>query len=53
MRRPTLIALIVLFAALLAAGAAQLVIASHSHPAYQGPRSPGQLPTQATPSPSV
>ena len=53
MRRPTLIALIVLFAALLAAGAAQLVIASHPHPAYQGPQRPGQLPTQVTSSPSV
>ena len=53
MRRPTFIALIVLFAALLAAGAAQLVIANNAHPAYQGPQRPGQLPTPQVPEPSV
>jgi hypothetical protein len=52
MRRPTLIAIIVLFAALLAAGVAQIVIANYSHPAYNGPASPGQLPSPVTPSPS-
>lgn len=53
MRRPTLIAIIVLFAALLMAGVAQLVIANRSHPAYHGPQSPGQLPSLATSGPSA
>jgi hypothetical protein len=44
-RRPTLIMLIVLFALLLSAGIAQLVIASGDHPTLQGPVSPGQLPS--------
>jgi hypothetical protein len=53
MRRPTLIAIIVLFAALLFAGAMQVVIANRSHPTFQGPQSPGQLPSLATSTPSA
>ncbi|MEP7060598.1 MAG: hypothetical protein ABI828_07685 [Actinomycetota bacterium] len=52
MRRPTFIALIVLFAALLVAGVAQIVIANRSQPTYQGPASPGQLPLVSTVTPS-
>jgi len=44
-RRPTLIILIVLFALLIGAGIAQLVIASGDRPLLQGPTSPGQLPS--------
>jgi hypothetical protein len=45
MRRGTLIAIIALFALLLAAGVAQLLIASHDQAPLQGPTSPGQLPS--------
>jgi hypothetical protein len=51
-RRPTLIVIVALFVVLVAAAAAQLVIASGDRPAYQGPTSPGQLPSpSATPAP--
>jgi hypothetical protein len=44
--------IIVLFVLLLAAGIAQLVIASGDHPTLQGPTSPGQLPSLSlTPTP--
>jgi uncharacterized membrane protein len=51
-RRPTLIVIVALFVVLVGAAAAQLVIASGDRPAYQGPTSPGQLPSpSATPAP--
>jgi len=50
-RRPTLIMIVVLFLLLAGAAVAQLVIASGDRPAYQGPASPGQLPS-LSPSPS-
>lgn len=40
-----MIMLIVLCALLIAAGIAQLVIASGHHPTLQGPTSPGPLPS--------
>jgi hypothetical protein len=44
--------IIVLFGLLLAAGIAQLVIASSERPTLQGPTSPGQLPSLSqTPTP--
>jgi hypothetical protein len=52
MRRPTLIAIIVLFAALLVAGLMQVVIANRSQSTFQGPQSPGQLPSLTTSTPS-
>lgn len=45
MRRPTLVILIVLFALLIGAGIAQLVIASGDGVPLEGPESPGQLPS--------
>ena len=45
MRRGTLILIVVLFASLLAAGIAQVVIATRDRPALEGPTSPGQLPS--------
>jgi hypothetical protein len=45
MRRGTLIAIVALFVLLLAAGAAQLVIASRDRAPLRGPVSPGQLPS--------
>jgi hypothetical protein len=45
MRRPTFIILIVLFALLIGAGVAQLVIASGNGTPLEGPTSPGQLPS--------
>jgi len=47
-RRPTLIAIIVLFALLASAGIAQVLIASGDTPAFVGPTSPGQLPSAST-----
>jgi hypothetical protein len=44
MRRGTFIAIVALFVLLLAAGVAQLVIASRDRAPLQGPTSPGQLP---------
>jgi hypothetical protein len=43
-RRPTLIILIVLFILLVAAGVAQVMIASGDGTPLVGPTSPGQLP---------
>ncbi len=44
--------IIVLFVVLAGAAIAQIVIASGDQPAYQGPMSPGQLPSvSATPTP--
>jgi hypothetical protein len=50
-RRPTFIVIVVLFVVLAGATIAQLVIASGDRPAYQGPTSPGQLPS-LSPSPT-
>jgi hypothetical protein len=51
-RRPTLVVIVVLLVVLAGAAIAQLVIASGDRPAYQGPTSPGQLPSvSVTPSP--
>jgi hypothetical protein len=51
-RRPTFIALIVLFVLLLGAGIAQLVIASGPATPLRGPTSPGALPSlSSTPTP--
>jgi hypothetical protein len=47
MRRGTFIAIVALFVLLLAAGVAQLVIASRNQSPLQGPTSPGQLPAAA------
>jgi hypothetical protein len=44
MRRGTVIAIVALFVLLLAAGVAQLVIASRDRSPLKGPTSPGQLP---------
>jgi hypothetical protein len=46
-RRPTFIALIVLFVLLVGAGIAQLIIASGHHAPLGGPTSPGQLPSRS------
>jgi hypothetical protein len=45
MRRGTMIAIVALLVLLLAAGIAQLVIASGSREPLRGPTSPGQLPS--------
>jgi hypothetical protein len=51
-RRPTLIVIVVLFVVLIGAAIAQLAIGSGDRPAYQGPTSPGQLPSvSSSPSP--
>lgn len=45
MRRGTFIMIIVLFVLLLAAGIAQIVLATGDRAPLQGPTSPGQLPS--------
>ncbi|HZN42255.1 MAG TPA: hypothetical protein VFC08_00875 [Actinomycetota bacterium] len=45
MRRPTLIALIVLFTLLVGAAIWQLQIANQDRGPYPGPTSPGELPS--------
>jgi hypothetical protein len=44
-RRPTFIIIILLFVLLIGAGIAQLVIASGDGTPFEGPASPGQLPS--------
>jgi hypothetical protein len=48
MRRPTAIILVVLFVLILLAAIAQLVIATGERTSYEGPTSPGQLPSLTT-----
>jgi hypothetical protein len=51
-RRPTLIAIIVLFVLITVAAVAQIVIASGHQPVLPGPTSPGQLPATSTATPT-
>jgi hypothetical protein len=44
-RRPTLIVIVVLFVLLVGAAIVQVAIASGERPAFEGPTSPGQLPS--------
>ena len=48
-RRGTFVMIVVLFILLLAAGIAQLLIASRDRGPLRGPTSPGQIPSQTTP----
>jgi hypothetical protein len=45
MRRPTAIILVLLFVLILVAAIAQLVVATGERGPYEGPASPGQLPS--------